>query len=484
MFARFSITTRIYLSMSVMIVISFLAIGGFTYIHFKSQNEEYHQNRLKRKEHAVIKSIGYFLEREGIYENPDSIMVAFSDKITALADINNLAINVYNLQGELLISSYTRSFEKGFFVFNLENSILNKLSSGIDRFVMETKADSVNILSAYRYMNNIDNEPMAIINLPYLRETGTSKEEITLFLTRLAEIYALLFLGASILAFLLSRYITKTLKSITKRLQKIDLAAPNEPLQWQSNDEVGLLVSEYNRMLLELEKSAELLAQSERESAWREMAKQVAHEIKNPLTPMKLSVQHLQRSLQVNEDSKEKFQRFAKTMIAQIDELSNIASEFSNFAKLPGPTLNQIDAVEIIKQVVDLFEKTIDCDIDFESTETTALIMGDKGQFARVLTNLIKNAEQAMEAPSEGRIKISLMKDNLQYFLKVEDNGKGMNDDELKKAFIPNFTTKSSGMGLGLPMVKNSVQNMGGSVEIDSRKGRGTVVSIFLPILE
>ena len=277
--------------MLMIIMISFIIIGAVTVNHFIKENEEYHEERLKRKEVSVIKSIGYFLENEGIYENPDSVVVLFSDKICELADINSLDINIFNLKGELLISSHSDYFEKGIFVFQLPDKILNGLKSGEGRMVVEENLDSLTILSTYRYMENPDAKPIAIINLPYFQDDDVSKAEIREFLITLTEVYLLLFLGAAIVSYFLSNYITGSIETIGTKLKQISLHKRNEPLEWNSNDEIGTLVREYNRMLTELEKSAELLAKSERESAWREMAKQVAHEIKNPLTSLRSAVE-------------------------------------------------------------------------------------------------------------------------------------------------------------------------------------------------
>lgn len=479
-----SLRARIYLSMLAFITLSFLAIGGFTYSHFRSQNEAYHQDMLHKKESAVIKSIGYFLEKEGIYENPDSIVVAFSDKITELADINDLDINIFNLKGELLISTHSTAFHEGFFVFNVNDSIMNDLKRGTERVVINEQVDTLHILSAYRYMTNVMNEPIAIINLPYLREKDTGEHEINVFLTRLSEIYILLFIAGSFIAFFLSRYITNLLDTIAKRIQRIDLGKKNEPIQWDKKDEIGTLVREYNRMLAELEKSAELLAQSERELAWREMAKQVAHEIKNPLTPMKLSVQHLQRSLHLEGDDKEKFSRFADSLIQQIDELSNIASAFSNFAKMPTASIEKVDLKEVLQQSIDLFQETIKTKIKSQLTEESAIIFADRGQVSRAINNVIKNALQAMEDIDEPELSISLKREQQYLKLSFSDNGAGMNEESLKNAFMPNFTTKTSGMGLGLPMVKSIVENVGGKVDIQSKERVGTTVSIYFPIVE
>ena len=480
----FSLRTRIYISMLMMIMVSFIVIGVVTVRHFMTENEEYHQNRLERKETAVIKSIGYFLEREGIYDNPDSVVVLFSDKICELADINNLDINIFNLKGELLISSHSDYFEKGVFVFQLDNKTLSELSLGSNRLIREVQGDSLSILSTYRYMNNIDGTPIAIINLPYFQENKISRQEIRDFLVTLSEVYLFLFMGAAVVAYFLSNYITGSIQTIGEKLKQISIGKRNEPLDWNSNDEIGSLVKEYNRMLFELEKSAQLLAKSERESAWREMAKQVAHEIKNPLTPMKLSVQHLERTLSpASEDWKERLQKFSSAIIEQIDTLSDIASEFSNFAKMPQAKTEKVDVNKELLGVLELFKDLPNITFSYDNSSNDSLeIMSDHNQISRVFTNLIKNAIQAIPGGKSGKIRIETKKKGDEVLISIQDNGTGISDDKKAKIFTPNFTTKTSGMGLGLAMVKNIVENSGGKIWFETVVDNGTTFYVSFNI--
>jgi two-component system, NtrC family, nitrogen regulation sensor histidine kinase NtrY len=484
MLFRFSLRMRIYISMLMMIMVSFIIIGAVTVRHFMVENEEYHQDRLERKETAVIKSIGYFLEREGIYNNPDSVVVLFSDKICELADINNLDINIFNLKGELLISSHSDYFEKGVFVFQLNDQILTDLSFGNNRLIEEVEGDTLPILSTYRYMNNIDNQPIAIINLPYFQENRISKKEIRKFLVTLSEVYLFLFMGAAVVAYFLSNYITGSIQTIGAKLKQISLNKQNEPLEWNSNDEIGTLVKEYNRMLSELERSAELLGQSERESAWREMAKQVAHEIKNPLTPMKLSVQHIERTLSPHsEDWEERLQKFSNAMIEQIDTLSDIASEFSNFAKMPKAKTEKVDLDKALKLSLELFKEHPTANIYYENASNFPVeIVADHNQISRVFNNLLKNAIQSIPEGRKGEIRVEVINKEENILVTIQDNGTGISADKKPKIFTPNFTTKTSGMGLGLAMVKNIVDNSNGKIWFETKVNQGTTFYISFPV--
>jgi two-component system, NtrC family, nitrogen regulation sensor histidine kinase NtrY len=470
-----SLKIRIYLSMILVVVVSFVVIGTITINHFANENKEFHENRLKRQETSVIKSIGYLLEKEGVFENPDSVVTLFANKISELADINGMDINIYNLSGKLLISTHTQYFEKGVFVFQLDNNIIEKMQQEQGRLVEKEHVDSLIILSTYRYMINKNGKPIAIINMPYFQEINMRNNENKSFLITLLEIYLALFIVTAILAYLLSNYITRSIATIGEKLKSTAFGNQTEPLIWKSNDEIGRLVNEYNRMLEQLNESAQLLAQSERESAWREMAKQVAHEIKNPLTPMRLNVQHIERSIHFNDEKdKNKFDTFAQSMIQQIDELSTIASEFSNFAKMPKSSVEDISVSTVISNTLALFKETPHIHFSFKKCQENDVVSIDKGQLSRIMTNLIKNAIQAIPSDKKGEINILCKSENNHVIISINDNGIGMTEEQKEKAFMPNFTTKTSGMGLGLAICKNSVNDAKGEIWFESTENVGT----------
>jgi len=235
-------------------------------------------------------------------------------------------------------------------------------------------------------------------------------------------------------------------------------------------------------MVLELEESASQMAQSEREGAWREMAKQVAHEIKNPLTPMKLSIQHLQRAYQGGPSEKLDvlFTKTSKLLIDQINSLSNMASEFSNFAQMPVGEKTNFDLSQVLINSIDLFKRSENTDIISE-IEDNITITGDPEQIQRVFNNLIKNAIQAIPDQRKGRITIDLKSKNQTAFIEIKDNGKGIPPELSKKVFVPNFSTKNSGMGLGLAISKKIVENAGGSIYFESNPNIGTTFFVNLP---
>ena len=457
-----------------MILVSFFATGIFAYTNFKSRNEVYHSSRLERKEKAIQASMDYFLEQQGEV-NTDSIPIIFSDKICELADVHNLDLNLYDLSGKLLISSNPNIFTEKGIPQKVSTSILQKLTDGDVRIVLEKGKDNDEFYLAYWHFSDLEGRPLAVTNIPYFDIQNENRQEIENFLIDLILIYVGLFIAASILALLLSNYITQSLQRIGDKMKGVDLGKTNTPLEWETNDEIGSLVTEYNRMLKEAEKSAIATARSERESAWREMAKQVAHEIKNPLTPMKLRIQYLQRAMDDKDpDWEDKFKNTAVSLINQIDTLTNIANEFSNFAQMPKAKEQNIELSAVIEDAIQIFSLESDVEMTFTTQTEHTNITADKDQILRVFNNLLKNAIQAIPVDRKGEISIYLKEYNGMVKVEIQDNGSGVPEEIQENIFIPNFTTKSKGMGLGLAMVKNIIENHGGEIWFKTKKDEGT----------
>ena len=466
--------------MIAIIIVSFLATGVFAYTNFKSKNEDYHSQRLQRKEKAIQASMDYFLKQQSTKVVTDSIPVLFSEKICELSDIHNLDLNLFDLDGKLLISSKPGIFEKRNIPDEVNPLILQRLANGDVRIIEEKDLKNSDYYLAYWHFSDLEGRPIAITNVPYFDARNDSREDLEDFLGDLILIYLGLFIAALVLAWILSGYIAQSLQRIGAKMKDVDLAKKNEPLEWHSNDEIGQLVNEYNRMLAAAEKSTADLAKSERESAWREMAKQVAHEIKNPLTPMKLRIQHLQKAHNEGaEDWDEKFKLTADSLINQIEVLTNIANEFSTFAQMPTAKHQLVNLSYVIEDAIETFSaQTKNTTIVYIKSLKNSEIIADKDQLLRVFNNLIKNALQAIPAEKEGRIEI--FEKNYKGMLKIEvkDNGTGIIKEAQESIFVPNFTTKTKGMGLGLAMVKKIIENLGGQIWFKTKEGEGT--SFFL----
>lgn len=312
------------------------------------------------------------------------------------------------------------------------------------------------------------------------------QESIYSFVNQLIKIYVFLLLATGVLAIVVANSITRPIVQVGKKLKNLTLGK-NESIHWRSPDEIGELISEYNQMIQKLEESTEKLKQSERESAWREMAKQVAHEIKNPLTPMKLSIQYLQHATKSNpEEAQAMMQRVAHTLIEQIDGLARIATEFSNFAKMPKPENEIFILNEVVQSVFDLFSKNPENGVELSAQlpKESFQVFTDKNHIIRVLNNLIKNAIQAIPEDRQGRIELSLYANGDRAILQMQDNGSGIPPEMQARVFQPNFTTKSSGTGLGLAMSKNIIEAAGGSIWLESEVDQGTSFFVALPLVQ
>jgi two-component system nitrogen regulation sensor histidine kinase NtrY len=243
--------------------------------------------------------------------------------------------------------------------------------------------------------------------------------------------------------------------------------------------EIDSLVNSYNKMIDDLEDSAERLAKTEREQAWQEMAKQVAHEIKNPLTPMRLTVQSFQKNSGLKgSDQNGKLNDFCDTLIEQIDTMSNVATSFSDFATLPKTQLEKTDIVDATKKVVEIFEQN---NITLETSSENIFVKLDKEQWIRVMTNLIKNSIQAIPHDREPLINVKITENSKTVKVMVSDNGLGVSKINRDKIFEPKFTTKSDGMGLGLGIVRSIINSHRGKISYKSKSKKGTDFKISLP---
>ena len=479
---RTSLRTKIYLAMLAMILVSFAVTFTLTIFDHYEHNDEDNDRRFIDKEESIRASMEYFLNQQGGYISPDSVVSVFSDKVCELSDVHDVFIALFDLKGRYLISSNFVEMDTLHVPETVNYSILKQLSTGNERAYIDQNFGKGQYALAYWYFYDSKGKPMLIANVVY-EKSYDRISELKITLKEISTGYILLFLVAAAMAFLLSRNITRSLDIITKRIRKTKLGQYNEPIEWQNSDEIGELVNEYNRMLKQLEISALKLAQSERESAWREMAQQVAHEIKNPLTPMKLRVQQLERTWKEKpEEFNGRLHAFSESMIEQIDALARIANEFSHFAKMPKPNLALENLDATLHSVIELFDNVQQVKITYRAQLLhPALVLVDKDQLIRVLNNLLNNAIQAIPTGRNGEIDVCLRVSEHHVIVRIQDNGVGITQENKQRIFVPNFTTKSNGTGLGLAMVKTIVEQNQGNVYFRSKEEKGASFFISLP---
>ncbi|AWX44683.1 Putative sensor histidine kinase NtrY-like [Flagellimonas maritima] len=466
--------------MILLVLIASVLIAGVTIYQYREQSKDYHEDRLERKEEQILQSINYVLKETTYPETTENLQYIFKDEIYKISDVQNVPFNIYDLEGGLIRSSRP-SFEIDSISNCLDANILNNLLANPDkRYVEEKSAAGDNYKASYTYINDTKFKPIGIMNLPYFEDNTFNNMELREFLFRLAGVYLLMLLSAVILAYFISKYITRSLQTVSDMMTQTDLTRRNKKIFIKdTSEEIGKLVDSYNGMIDELEESAVKLARSEREQAWREMAKQVAHEIKNPLTPLRLTVQSFERKFNPNDpEAESKIKEFSKTLIQQIDTMSSIASAFSNFAKMPAQQNETLNVVKIVKLALDIFNEDY---IHFISDEEEIIAKLDRTQLIRVVTNLVKNAIQALPEIASPRILVTVASEGNQVKISVADNGIGIADEFKEKIFEPKFTSKTSGMGLGLGMVKNIVENYNGSIRFTSQVNKGTVFTVKFP---
>ncbi|MDE0599505.1 MAG: HAMP domain-containing sensor histidine kinase [Dokdonia donghaensis] len=478
-FNRTSLGTKIFTSMLALVLIAFLMIAAVTYFQYKEQIRDYNEERLERKESSIKKTIDFVLDNTSYELKTEKIPYIFKEKIYEIASIQGENLTMYDLDGEPLISSTDQLFDspaqKKLCLETLEN--LEK--SEEKRYVNQLDGEVSQQLS-YSYINDPKYRPLAILEIQYEDSEAFINKELREILWRLVVVNILMVLTAILLAYFLARYITKTLKTVEDNIKETQLDKRNEKIDTtELPSELTTLVNAYNGMIDQLEGSAAKLAQNEREAAWREMAKQVAHEIKNPLTPMRLTVQSFERRFDPEDpEVNQKIKEYSSTLIQQIDTMSSIASAFSNFADMPAQQSEILNVPNIVKLSVDIFNERY---IDFASAKEEIFANFDRTQLIRVVTNLVKNAVQATMTTEDPKILVEVNDLDTQVEITVTDNGTGISEDNLPMIFEPKFTTKTSGMGLGLAMVKNIVETYKGTITFTTQEGEGTVFRVIFP---
>jgi two-component system nitrogen regulation sensor histidine kinase NtrY len=487
--ASLNFENKLLLAMLFVLVLSFAMVTAGTIYYNSSQFEQKHNTNISEKLESVLKNLE-MEEDKGTF-NDSSLVVSnslvLSDLLKKLSNIYYTDINLYDYEGGLIASSRPEIFKRGLIGTLMDPEAFRQMSINEKiRFIQNEKIGNLQYSSAYALLKNTDSHKPVYINLPYFTKPSELRKEVSNIVVAFVNLYVVLFIVVALVSFFMANKITQPLRMLQSKFQKIELGKQSDKIVYNKKDEVGALVEEYNRMVVKLAESIELLAKTERESAWREMAKQIAHEIKNPLTPMKLSVQFLMRAWDNKDDGFEKkLNKSTQTLIDQIDTLSNIATSFSNFAKMPKPRRELVDLVVRVEHTLELFANTENVTIETNIEEFEKLIIiADHEHISRVLTNLIKNAIQAVPGDREAYIKIIAESKDEKVLLKVIDNGSGIADEQKEKLFTPNFTTKSSGMGMGLPIVKDIIESADGKIWFETELGKGTSFFVEFPLAE
>ena len=462
-----TLRVRTFLLMLLTIVVAFLLTGTFSLYHFRLENRNYHFERLERKEKAILSHIDYFTrsdQNKGLLANQWERIL--SGKVAEISSIHKLDFGIYTSSGVFVAGSFLRNEDR-----TLSPTLLTEYANSTKSKGRKVTNEGNYLVSTSEIIGS-NNLVELVVRIPYEIDPSAIPKEDVAFLRQLLLLYILLFAIGITFAVFFSNYISKNMRLVIDQLKKVRINKSNEKLTWRLNDEIGELIQEYNVLVDKLETTAIELARSERESAWKEMAQQVAHEITNPLTPMKLTLQMMQRETEVSE-----MKSMATYLLDEVASLTNIAEAFSRFAQMPGLKAESLDISYQTNRAVSLY---IDRGVTFISTGPVYTEV-DKDQWSRIIHNLVKNAFQSIPEGREPAVDISIEKEDNKAIVIIRDNGTGIPLEMQDRVFEPNFTTKSSGMGLGLAMVKNLIENFGGTISF-STGDHGTAFRIELPI--
>ncbi len=487
---EWNIRTQIHGTIIFISILSFVIIGIATISFFILRYEQNNRERLSRTMEIMIKEMEKKLDNRRALDDQLAIYDSVSnDDVQALvndvAEIHNVDVNVYDTSGTLYITSQPLVYREGFLSKKMHPNAfyhLNRLRQ-VQR-VQQERLATISYMSIYAPLRGKDDGiAYAYINIPYFLSQSELKQEISNFLVTIINLNAFIFLIAGVIALFITNRVTRSFLLISEKMREVSLGKTNEEIEWKRNDEIGGLVREYNKMVKKLEGSAEALAKSEREGAWREMARQVAHEIKNPLTPMKLSIQFLQKSIDNNSGNvKDLTAKVAKTLVEQIDHLSKIAFDFSQFANIGNTNIETFDINEVIHSLDNLYKTSHEGDIKLNTVPGKVMVKADKTQMNRLFTNLIQNAIEACDGKEKCSIELNEVQVDGVVQISIKDNGAGIPTEMQSKIFVPNFTTKSSGTGLGLAMCKGIAEQAGGRIWFETKNGEGSTFYVELPV--
>jgi two-component system, NtrC family, nitrogen regulation sensor histidine kinase NtrY len=411
-----------------------------------------------------------------------------SDRIYEMAEVADVDMNVYFTTGRLIASSLIQVYQNNILSYNIEpEAYIRILENQETSCVLEEKVGLLKYKNVYVGVRSTETGTIiGILSLPFFASQKDLEQRIIDVLSYIINIFTFLFVIFLFVSFFVSRGLTFPLWLITQKIKRTTLSSFNEPLSWNSDDEIGMMVTEYNRMLVNLEESKKALAKSEKESAWREMARQVAHEIKNPLTPMKLTLQHMKRIIDDAGDNgeTEKKQKQINTLLEQIETLSDIATSFSNFAKMPAPKSELLDIRLLLLETIELYDKKELGKIVTNIEEGQFMIEGDRKWLGRAFSNLIINGFQAVSDHRKAILAINLKSmERKRVRIEIQDNGEGIPDHIGEKVFTPNFSTKYSGSGLGLAITRKGIEHANGKIWFNSTEGAGTTFYVEIPLI-
>lgn len=469
--SSFRMRITVLLTVSLLIALIFMGISSviFAYKYINDNQRSQMEEKIFSVQSTLAK-IASVYDRFNELNTPDMF-----NTMDIISQNTMVDINLFDPFGKLIRSTKPEMFNE-YLVGTRMNPkayhdiiYLKKMQS-----IQEEHISEVSYHSLYTPIYNDRGSLLAIANIPYFISDSGFKNDLPTLIATIVNLYLLMTIGVLLIGIAISNSLSKPLKAISKSMQEVNISNKAEHIDYKGKDELGQLVKNYNQMIDELEKSTRELTKREREEAWSSMARQIAHEIKNPLTPMKLSIQHLVRlKKQGVPDWEKRFDSLSSSLLEQIEILTNTANEFSSFAKFYNDEISRIDLISLISEQITLFDNYDHMEIEFIHSEEEAFVLSRKSQITRVFVNLITNAIQALEANPAGLVRISITTVKNSHVIDIEDNGPGVSKENLSKLFTPNFTTKSRGTGLGLAICRTIINDSQGEIHYSRSSSLG-----------
>lgn len=477
MYKGYSLRNRVFFGFLLVCLLSVVASSLVPYFVLRKNSVQNSRIDMQEKTGAVIRYLDYAVSRTRVQTG--DLKEVLGKKIFEIADINQHDIVLYDLKGNYLLSNKEENLigQK-----KVPINIVNRVLSTKTRFDIKgyDAVKDAMLTSSYLLLKNNDLEPIAIVYIPLYHNESAYFDLLNVYVKYIVIVDVFLILFSVWFSWVMSNSLAKNITKFSDMITRITLFE-NEmrPIRYYKNDELNALARAYNRMILQIQDQKERLRFKASEEAWREMAKQVAHEVKNPLTPMKLTIQNFERKFDpADPNIREKVKQMSKTMVDQIDVIATVASAFSEFAKLPEKNNEIINLNDEVEDILRVFN---DGGIFMHANKNNIMINMDKIYLSRIITNLVTNARQAESEDRKLIINVDMEQYQRRVIISVQDNGIGIPENIYERIFEPNFTSKNSGMGLGLSMVRKMVEDYKGEITVKSEVGKGSTFTITLP---
>ena len=473
----YSLRNKVFWGFLLICLLSIASSSTLSYFILRNNAVAQSSTDLQKKSEALMSALDYSVSHTQVQTN--DLPKILANDIFEIADINNQDIIIYDLKGKFLISNKDINLipQK-----QIPLEVINRVLKSDTRVDFQTydKKIGANVSSSYMILKNNMLEPIGIVFFPFYHNDGAYFSVFDKYVNYIIIVNLFIIAISVWLSWIISNNLTRAVTKFSNKINQITLFEDDpKPIKYYHNDELNQLVKAYNKMILQIQEQKQRLSFKEKEEAWREMAKQVAHEVKNPLTPMKLTIQNFERKFDpADPDIRDKVKHLSRTLVDQIDLVATVASAFSQFAQLPEKNNEIFDLNKEIKNIINVFS---DEKIYFHSNRDIIMVEMDKIYLSRIITNLVTNARQAKHDDRDNIINLDVEQRQKRVIITVDDNGTGIPEELYDRIFEPNFTSKTSGTGLGLTMVRKMVEDYKGEISVKSELEKGTTFTISLP---